>query len=148
MRKLQPPPGATLLEVIVVCTLIGVVTGTSLPFVRGGLDSLAVSAARDEVTAAGARTRALAVSRGGATLVIDPAGNQVWIEVRGTPYALPTDFRNEFGVAISVDGTDTVSEITFDALGIGRVASRTIRITRGNAEAKLTISAFGRLRAS
>ena len=141
-------PGVTLLEVVVVCTLLGIAAGASLPLAHSALDRLAVVSARDQITAAAARSRTLAVSRGGATLIVDAANNAVWIEIGGQPLELPTDFTTEFGVTLSIDGSQQVAEIAFDALGIGRVASRTIRITRGDAEARLTISAFGRLRAS
>ena len=132
---------------IVVCTLIGVAAGATVPLVRGGLDTVAVIAARDEIFATAARARALAVARGGAVLVLDATRNSVWIDAGGAPIELPTDFEREFGVRLSLDGTQAVAEVAFDALGVGRVASRTIRITRGSVAARLTISAFGRLRA-
>ena len=147
MRFRTQPSGTTLLEIVVVCTLIGVAAGATVPLVRGGMDTVAVIAARDEISATAARTRALAVARGGAVLVVDATRNSVWIDAGGASVELPTDFEQEFGVRISLDGTQTVAEVAFDALGVGRVASRTIRITRGTAEARLTISAFGRLRA-
>jgi hypothetical protein len=36
--------------------------------------------------------------------------------------------------------------LRYDALGLGRVASQTLLFTRGRAEARLTVSAYGRIR--
>ena len=41
---------------------------------------------------------------------------------------------------------DTIA-IRYDAIGIGRIANRTLRFERGHAVAGLTVSAYGRVRA-
>jgi len=40
---------------------------------------------------------------------------------------------------------DTVV-LRFDALGVGRMTSRTFRVRRGSAEAGLTVATYGRVR--
>jgi hypothetical protein len=50
----------------------------------------------------------------------------------------------EHGVEISVPGGAATATLTFDALGLGVVASRTLVFRRGDAEVRLVVSARGR----
>ena len=58
------------------------------------------------------------------------------------------DLVADWGVAVSSPGFggDTIV-IRYDAIGLGRIANRTLRFERGRAVAGLTISAYGRVRA-
>ena len=58
-------------------------------------------------------------------------------------------FRGEiqsFGVTLHLTSQRERSRIVFDAMGLGRVASQSIRIRRGEASAGIVVSSFGRIR--
>lgn len=138
-------PGTTLIELVVVLAVLAALLGVAVPASARWRDAAAVRAARDELAAGLARTRATAVSRGGAALILDPLVGRFWtVADRGrTPEAVGLGDR--YGVRVDPGGDDLVV-FRYDGLGIGRLASRTVRIRRGGAEAGLTVSAYGRAR--
>ena len=46
---------------------------------------------------------------------------------------------------LALSGDRESAELTFDAMGVGRVASQTFRFSRGSAQAELVVSSFGRV---
>ena len=139
-------PGYTLFELIIVLGLLGLLLGLAAPPVARALAWARVRTARDVVAMGTARARALAVARGGAELVLDLPRARAWIEApdTATPPELVGDAR---WLRLSADGAggDTV-RIGYDDLGLGRMAGRTLRFRSGSAEARLTVSAYGRVR--
>jgi len=137
--------GATLLELLVTLTLLGILYGLALPRARRGLDALRVRSARESAFGVAMRVRALAQARGGATLVIDvPAHTISAIDSQGI--AAESVHLAAFGVDILADGAADRVRLRYDGRGIGRMASRTIRFRKGSVEAGLTFSSFGRVR--
>ena len=141
--RMRNQAGTTFLELIVVLALLGLLLGIAAPPALRWRDVLAVRAARDQLAAALATTRATATAVGGAALVLDGSAGVYWIVTRGRTGPV-TDVGGRFGVAI--EGADGLVEIPYDALGIGRLANRTLRFRRGRAEAGLVVSAYGRVR--
>lgn len=140
--------GTSLLELTFVLLLCGIATAMTVPLARRSLDGLAVRAARDELVAALVRTRAAAMSRGGATLEIDAASGTLRIrDAAGRQVGDVVALGARHRVTLDV-GAAGAAAIRYDALGIGRLANRTVRLRRGGAEAVLTLSAYGRWRAS
>jgi len=141
-------PGVTLLELLCSLALLGVLLGmVAIPIARVA-DVLAVRAARDAILNAAARTRALATRHGGAHLSVSAADGAVAITTRDgvvadTLVRLSSDYRVEVGFD---DSRLAVATMRFDALGLGRLANRTIRLRRGVVTAGVTFSAYGRAR--
>lgn len=140
--------GTTLLELALVLSILGVLLGISYPVLRRGADGIAARGARDALGMGVARARVVAVARGGAALVVDLPGARFWIEsVAGDTVGVPVDLAVRYGVRLTTDGSGAERvALRFDGLGIGRVVNRTFHLRRGNAEAHLTLSAYGRPR--
>lgn len=135
--------GFTLLELTVGLFLAGLTLSVSLPAARRSLDRMAVVGAREAVVGLLSRVRSEAVRRGGASLVIDTDGF-VSVEVGGK--ALDSvDLAAQYEVTIGLSGSGERAEIRFDALGIGRLASRTVEFRRGSAVTFLIVSSYGRV---
>jgi hypothetical protein len=140
--------GVSLAELTLVLCLTAILLALAALPLRRILDRTATAAARDELAAALARTRAAAVGAGGAQLVIQLQEAVYHIErADGVVVEPPRDLTSLYDVRLATDGSASARvAIVFDGLGIGRLASRTIRIRRGDAEAGLTVSAYGRVR--
>lgn len=141
--RMRNQAGTSFLELIVVLALLGLLLGIAAPNALRWRDLLAVRAARDELAAGLATTRATATAAGGAALVLDVSTGAYWIVTEGRTGRV-TDVGGRYGVGM--EGADGLVEIRYDALGIGRLASRTLRFRRGRAEAGLVVSAYGRVR--
>lgn len=135
--------GTSFLELIVVLALLGLLLGIAAPPALRWRDVLAVRAARDELAAGLATARATAIAAGGAALILDVSAGVFWVTAGGRA-GHATDVGNRYGVRI--EGADGHVEIHYDAVGIGRLANRTLRFRRGRAEAGLAVSAYGRVR--
>ncbi|HEY8470568.1 MAG TPA: type II secretion system protein [Longimicrobiales bacterium] len=139
--------GFTLLELAIVLALITTLLGAGAIAFTRLLDRYAVRAARDALAAGFAHARAAAIAHGGASLVVDIPAARFRIDAAGAPLAAPLDLRAQYRVTLSADGLPADSlAFHFDALGIGRMTGRTLRIRRGHAEAGLTVAAYGRIR--
>jgi len=140
--------GITLLELLCSLAIMGLLLGmVAVPIARAG-DVLATRAARAAILNAAATARALAPSHGGASLSISAPDGIIVVAARDSSVAdtlarLASQFRVE--VAFDDAGLGAAS-IRFDALGLGRLASRTIRLRRGSVTAGVTFSAYGRAR--
>jgi len=139
------PLGYTLLELTLVLVLAGTLLGVAVPRGAAVLDRIAVTVARDIVAASLARTRALAISRGGATLVLRRRPLRLRIEDATGTLAPGGNPALPHGIELETSGTDAEIQIRYDALGIGRLASRTLRFRRGDAVATLVLSSYGRV---
>ena len=126
--------------------IIGSAVAFSLPAMKRQVDRTAVLGAREELAGLFHRARAEAVSLGGAELrlVADPPT----VELRAGGEVLARwELLDEYGPGISMtlSRDRAEAELSFDALGIGRIASQTIGFARGAAEAGLVVSAYGRV---
>lgn len=139
-------PAYTLVELAIALLCLAVLLGLAAPPLRRALAWTRVRAARDVVAAQAARARALAVARGGAELVLDLRHARAWLAAADTATpAIPV--ADERLVRMSADGADSDTlRIAFDGVGLGRVASRTLRFRTAGAEARLTLSGYGRVR--
>lgn len=148
MNERNPPSGTTLLELVLVLTILGVLFGIAHSPLRRGLDGMAARGARDALAVGVARARAAAVGRGGATLLVDLRRAAFWVEdLAGDTVGAPVDLAARYRVQVALDGAPAERvALRFDGLGIGRVTNRTFQLRRGRAEARLTLSAYGRPR--
>ena len=138
-------PGHTLIETIVALAILAGLLSIAAPAMIRWRDEAAVRSARDDLAAALAWTRLAAASHGGAALIVDPLAARYSVRVERGSARPPVDLGGRYGVIID-PGVDRPVVLRYDALGIGRLTSRTIRIRRGAAEAGLTVSAYGRYR--
>jgi type II secretory pathway pseudopilin PulG len=135
--------GHSVLDLSVALALIGVGVSALLPAARRQLDRSAVLSAREAAVAQVARARREARLSGGATLQLRREGGRIWIETAGEAGdTLALEAR--FGVRLEPGGAS--ASVAFDALGIGRLANRTLLFVRGEARTTVTISAYGRVR--
>lgn len=137
--------GFTLLELVVATALTGLLLAMAAPAASRWHDGAAVRAARDEVAAALAWTRIAAAAHGGASLWLDSASVSFWTATADGGATAAVDLGDRYGVWIQV-GSDRPVEIRYDALGLGRIGSRTVVVRRGGAERGLTVAAYGRVR--
>lgn len=138
--------GYTLIELLVVLSVLGVLLAITLPPITRWRDAAAAHAARDELAGALALTRVVAVSARGATLVLDPTTGRFWIRTEEEEDGPATDLAGRYRVRVDAGPSTEPVLFHYDALGIGRLANRTVRVRRGRAEAGLTVSAYGRFR--
>ncbi len=145
--KIHPHPGTTLLELVCALGVIGILLGLTMPPLRSARDVFAVRAARDAIVGASARARAHAVHHGGADLRIDINARSLRIVTRDGVIDEATPITRSLDVRIQLDGTQATSAtVPYDALAIGRLASRTISLRRGNVTGGVTFSSYGRPR--
>jgi len=123
--------------------LLGIMTTVAAPAARDGLDGLRVRHAREATFALATRTRAVALERGGADLVLDLEARDARVEDRDGTVIAAARFAD---CAVTVPGTRGIVRLSYDARGLGRMASRTVQFERGRAHAGLTFSAYGRVR--
>jgi type II secretory pathway pseudopilin PulG len=138
-------PGTTLLELLFVLMIVALVTTMALPSALHARRVLAVRAARAELSSAVATARSAAVLNGGAALTIDMVQGVVWLEaLDGSRIGPVHELAARHGVKLESERSRVT--VTYDALGIGRLANATIRVRRGEVTAGFTISAYGRVR--
>jgi hypothetical protein len=90
------------------------------------------------------KARIEAVAFGGASIVlrISPPGAELWAAGALRAAVRPGP---ELDVEMTLSGGRERVEIFFDALGLGRVASQTIRFTRNGSRSGLVVSSLGRV---
>ena len=138
-------PAYTIPELLFVVLLIGIALSIAVPRYLHALDVLSVRAARDVVLAAAARTRALAIARGGADLMVDESAT-LDVVTRGV-LVDRIDLAQRHGVQLDIEHSARRRVgLHYDALGVGRLAGLTILLTRGDADAGISFSAYGRPR--
>lgn len=134
----------SLSELLVVLALLAVLLAVAVPPAVRWRDAFAVRAARSDLAAALAWTRLAAVSGAGARLVVEPDSVRFRAVTTLGAEGPAVDLRARYGVTFHEP--DATVEVVYDGLGIGRLASRTFVLARGDARAGLVISAYGRAR--
>ncbi len=137
--------GYTLLELLTVLLVMACAVNALLPAARSLTDRMAVVAAREALVGLVARVRSEAITHGGATLTILSDPPSAWIDA-GDTLVTRSEIGSAFGVTLHLTGRRDRARLAFDALGLGRVASQTIRIRRGDASAGIVVSSYGRVR--
>jgi len=136
--------GFTLLEVVTVVALLGLLLTTAMPAGRDLVDRMAVASAREAVVGIFHDARMEALARGEARIVLvaSPPRAELWSAgiLRSS-----TSLDREFGVEMILSRNRDRAELFFDAMGLGRVASQTIRFSRSDAAAGLVVSPLGRV---
>ena len=137
--------GFTLLELTGVLMLMAVAASLSVPASQKVRERLTVVAAREDLVRMITLARGEALRRGGASLIVvrDPAEIRVeaWGEVLHR-----VDFAATWGTELVLSGGRPSVALHFNASGLGRMAGRSVTLTRGSAVARLIISALGRIR--
>lgn len=136
--------GATLLELATVLLLLGVALSVTLPPLSRERGRWAVDGARNAAVGMVARAREGALRAGGAELRAAAGEVRLSVEVDGD-VVVSADLGREFGVELDLGGAEE-AVLPFDGLGVGRAASRTFVFRRGDVAAKLTVSAYGRVK--
>lgn len=143
---LRTTRGASLIELLLVVTLLALSAALTLESVGRVIDRWAVEGARGVALAVLEQTRAHARATGGAELRIDEDGGRLAI-IAGRPPSVVRAWSLEemHGVALDL-GARSSRVLRFDPAGLGRVANQTVRLTRGRAEARVVVSLYGRAR--
>lgn len=143
-RRALGARGFGLAESLVALSLLALLLASGL---RGGTalrDRWATAGARDALIALVREARSRAVERGGAVVVLDDSTHLARLESGG--HALrELRLASEFGVHLDLGARDEV-HLVFDAAGVGRMASRSLHLTRGTSSARLVVSTYGRVR--
>ncbi|HEY8309803.1 MAG TPA: GspH/FimT family pseudopilin [Gemmatimonadaceae bacterium] len=133
----------TLLEVLLVVTIIGVLTGIAIPRTRQLLDGVAVRGAAGDAAAILELARHTALAR----------GERVSVDIESVPARLTlragTDTlqrRNEQAIH-GVRFSPTRSPVVYSQIGMGvGVSNLTLIVSRGGAAETVTVSRLGRVR--
>jgi type II secretory pathway pseudopilin PulG len=136
--------GYTILELLTVMVLMGLSMSVLLPAARRQVDRMAVLGAREEVAGLFHRARSEAIARGGArvVLVAEPPRAEL---LAGNEVLARAHLNDEYRITLTLSSGRPEAELIFDALGLGRVASQTLRFSRGRAEVRLVVSSLGRV---
>jgi prepilin-type N-terminal cleavage/methylation domain-containing protein len=137
--------GYTLVELVFVLFLVGVATATAAPAAVRQRDRAMVVGAREAVVGLLAEARAAAVEAGGASVRLWASPGRAEAVVRGMARRT-VHLEADFGVSVGLSGAAAEAELSYDGLGLGRVASQTITFRRGSEVAELVVSAYGRAR--
>lgn len=137
--------GVTLAELVVTCTLIGLVAGIAIPRSRDILDGLRLRQAAHEVSAALMLTRAAAIRRGELTrLIVDSAQGSLRIEAGND-----TLHRRHLAKLHYVSLRASRDTITYAPSGMGfGLANSTIVVRIRQRAETLTVARLGRVRES
>ena len=135
--------GTTLLELLVVCTLVALLAAVAAPATRAVVDAVLLRAAMSELAAACAAARQLAILRGQpVTVSVDDAAGTVVV-------ATPTDtvVRRDVAALFGVRLAATRDAIAFAPTGLGHgAANLSVVVTRGRLADTLFVSRLGRVR--
>jgi flavin-dependent dehydrogenase len=107
-------------------------------------DRWAVQGARAALGELIRETRVRAVARGGARVVLSASTHEARLEAGGVVFRRLL-LQEEFAVTVDLGGPEEV-ELVFDASGVGRLASRSVGLARGAAQARIVVSSYGRVR--
>jgi hypothetical protein len=134
----------SLIDLAGALALIAVALAVALPPAGALRDRLAVGAARNEVVALLLRARAEAPGFGGSRVEIVRPDDEVRL-VSGDSVRARYRPGRDHGVDLEVGGDRDRADIVYDALGLGRIASRTLVFARGRVRDTLRISSYGRV---
>ena len=138
------PTGFTLLELMVVLALLGVSISGLIHAARGQTERMSVLAAREAVVGLLHRARQEAVSRGGSELVVRTQPPSVSL-IAGLDTLTTLGLAADFGVEISLSRGREEATLRYGPLGLGQIASQTLRFRKGGSEALLVVSSMGRV---
>ncbi len=135
--------GVTLLELVVVVTIIGVVTGVAIPRTRYVIERIAVRGAAEDAAAMLELARHTAMMR----------GDRISVDIDSAPARLTmragndTLRRRDEKAIHGVRYVATRSSVVYSQLGMGfGVSNLTLVVTRGAAAETVTVSRLGRVR--
>lgn len=139
--------GVTIVELLIVMTLIGVIAGLAFPRVGDAITKQNVRSARALFIGTLAKARATAIQRGATTQMIVTNGR---ITIRSnnpvTNAAQQVGPVEDLGSRFGVTLQPTTVTLTFDARGIGMETTQTtISITKGSYGNQIVISPVGRV---
>jgi hypothetical protein len=137
--------GHTLFELCAVLLLAAMAGSVLLPAGRRLRDGLSVVAAREAVAGLVAETRMAALAHGGATVHLQAGPWRAWAQVEDSVLRL-VPLEAGFAVSVELSRGRTATDLRYDGLGLGQVASETLRFRRGDAVRALVISGYGRVR--
>ena len=137
--------GSSILEVLLVLALLGILSAAGLNGVVQLRDRWAVLGARDALAALVRDARGVAVARGGSSVRLGSSPAEAFLEVRAGPLR-SLSLAREWGVGLDLGNAAQEVVLGFDPAGVGRMSARTLRLTRGRAEAVLVVSGYGRVR--
>lgn len=136
--------GYSLLEVLVVLSLVGAGASLLAERLRHFGDGIAARAVREEIVGLVSTARARGRASGGAELLLHEDGRYV---IRsGRDHDRFGVISRSPGVALTLSGGRDSVVVRFDRLGLGRMASTTISVRAGTIERAVVLSAYGRLR--
>jgi prepilin-type N-terminal cleavage/methylation domain-containing protein len=143
MRRPSSARAFTLLELLVVMTIIGVMLALVTPRFAGLRNAHSVQAAMGDLSTGFALARQSALARRSTVaLVFDTAAGVVQIRSADGPIRR-SDLAASFGVSLSANRDSAV----YDARGLGYgVSNLTVTVRRGNFVDTLTMSRLGRTR--
>lgn len=137
--------GFTLIELAVVVALTAFAAASLAPAARRYRDRAAVLAAREAMVGVLAEARVTALASGEAHVSIE-SGPWVARSEQADSVLSVVRLESEWGVTVGLPGRRSSSRISFNALGLGRMASQTLVFRRGGASASLVVSSLGRVR--
>lgn len=137
--------GYTVPEIVVTLLIVGVVGTLAFPVVQRQIDLLATVSAREEVVALVHRARMEARIHGGAQVVIGE-GRDVLLFRSGGEEPLGRVPLAERGIDAQVLGPRSLVELNYGPLGVAGFAAASVVLRRRDAEARLVISGYGRVR--
>jgi type II secretory pathway pseudopilin PulG len=137
--------GHTLVELTAVLLLMALASSALLPLVRRTQDRSSVIAAREAVAGLVAEARVASVMYGGASVHFASEPWRAWYEAGGE-IRRRVPLGEDLGVTLVLTRSRSASEIRFDALGLGQMASESLRFVRRGADAGLVLSSYGRVR--
>ena len=137
--------GFTLLELAGVLALLALTAVLSFPVGLGVRERLSVIGAREELVGLITRARGEALRRGGSSLIVISSPAEIRVEASGEVLHR-VDVGATWRTGLVLSGGRPSVELRFDASGLGRMAARSVTLTRGSAVARLIISAYGRVR--
>ena len=137
--------GHTLFELCAALLVAAIAASALLPAGRSLLDHMAVVAAREAVAGLVAEARMAALEHGGARVRLEAAPWRGWLEI-GDSVARAVPLEEDLRVVVALGRSRTSVTLEYDAMGLGRVASETLRFRRGTQESTLIISGYGRVR--
>jgi len=137
--------GHTLVELLLVLTLMGATTASLAPTALAYRDRSSVVAAREAMVGILSEARLGAMETGDARVRIETTTATATTVVRDSTRRA-FRFRGELGVEVELGSGATDVELRFNALGLGSMAGQTIAFRRGAAATELVVSTYGRVR--
>ena len=109
------------------------------------MERLSVVGAREELVGLITRARGEALRRGGSSLIVVRDPPEIRVEANGA-ILHRVDLGATWRIELVLSGGRPSVELRFGSSGLGRMAARSVTLTRGSAVARLIISAYGRVR--